>query len=232
MSEQWGQAPQQGRPDQQPYYQGQQPALGQPQPFNPYAQQQFAPAPPPGASRTRSIIISGVAGLAVIGGALGIYLAEKPGGSSESVQTASTTSASPTAGAATPTTTAGAPTPSLATANTADLLTTNQVCPAFLAIEQPLINQMGQIQNEADGQRVFDSYQPKFNDLAATTPPGQFQTQIQAVANDLNTIVAYIKANPHMSKPAPAAFDAELNTFQNDIDTVDNNCDPLGTSTS
>ncbi|MBR7827789.1 hypothetical protein KDK95_15830 [Actinospica sp. MGRD01-02] len=238
MSDQWGQPPQQGAPGQQPYYQGQ-PGPTQPmahpgqvqQPPGPYAHQHFAAAPAPSNTRKRPVIIGGIAALAVIGGALGIYFAVKPSGSSQSVRTASTAGISPTAtGQSAPA--AGAQTSSATAGDSSDLLTTNQVCPAFLAIEQPLISQMGQIQNEADGLRVFTAFQPKFNSLAASTPPGAFQTQIQTVANDLNTIVAYVKANPHMSKPAPAAFDAELNTFQNDIDTVDNNCDPLGTSTS
>jgi hypothetical protein len=241
MSDQWGNAPKHDGHGQQPYHQGWQPTpTGQPgypeqpqQPANPYPQQQFAPPPPPRTSNKRSIIISGVAALVVIGGALGIYLAEKPGGSGDSVQTASTTSATPTASVETTATAGtGAQTQSAAATDTTDLLSTNQVCPAFLALEQPLISQMGQIQNEADGQRIFGSFQPKFNALAATTPAGQYKAQIQTVADDLNTIVAYIKANPHMSKPAPAAFDSELNTFQNDVDVIDNNCDPLGTSTS
>ncbi len=76
------------------------------------------------------------------------------------------------------------------------------------------------------------SFQPKFDALAASTPPGLSQPQIQAVADHLDAIVAYIKANPHMSKPALAAFDDELNTFQDDADAIDNACDPLGSPTS
>lgn len=44
--------------------------------------------------------------------------------------------------------------------------------------------------------------------------------------------MVYIKANSHMPKPAAAAFDTELPAFQTDADTVNNNYDPLGGSTS
>jgi hypothetical protein len=206
---------------------------GQPQqPPGPYPQQRFAPATASGGSSKQVAIVSSIVAVAVIGGGLGIYLATQHSGSGTTVQTASTARMS-TSASAQPTATAAASAAAIGAGNsTADLLTTNEVCPSFLAIEQPLITQMGQITDEASGAKVFETFQPKFNALAASTPAGQYQTEIQAVASDLNAIVAYIKANPHMSKPAPAAFDAELNTFQTDADTVDNNCDPLGTSTS
>ncbi|HTJ67429.1 MAG TPA: hypothetical protein VL551_07870 [Actinospica sp.] len=244
MSEQWRQPPQQGGYSQQPYQQGQPPAAGQPAPptqppgyfgqpqlpSDPHPQQPYAPATAPDASSKRVAIISSVVAVAVIGGGLGIYLATQHGGPGTTVQAASTVRTSPGASAQ-PTATVAASATS-AGEDTADLLTTNAVCPAFLAIEQPLISAMNTITDEATGAAVFETYQPKFDALAASTPAGQYKTEIQAVARDLNAIVAYIKANPHMSKPAPAAFDAELNTFQTDADTVDNNCDPLGTSTS
>jgi hypothetical protein len=182
-----------------------------------------------------------VVALAVVGGALGIYFGTGSGGSHDTAQTASTSGLLP-GGSARPSTTSGdTPTPppsavaqarGLSAGEASDLLTTNQVCPSFLAVEDPLIDQMGQIQDEADGLRVFGSFQSKFDALAAATPPGQFQTQIQTVASDLDAIVAYVKANPHMSKPAPPAFDDESDTFQNDADAVDNACDPLGSPTS
>ena len=224
---QWGQQPQQNGYGQQPY----------PQPYaqQPYAQQQFAPVPPPTGPGKRPIIISGLIALVVIGGAAGIYFATQSGGSGGTVKVASTSGISPTVTAkptatdtqASPTSAANQASP-LSTAGDSDLLTTNQVCPAFLEIEQPLINAMGGINDEAEGLTVFETYAPKFNALAASTPAGQYQTEIQAVANDLDAILAYTKANPHMSKPAPPAFDTLLDTFQNDADTVDNNCDPLG----
>ena len=231
----YGQQPQ---PQQQPYPYAQ----PYPQPYaqQPYAQQQFAPVPPPTGPGKRPIIISGLIALVVIGGAAGIYFATQSGGSGGTVKVASTSGISPTV-TAQPTATASAagteqapPTSAatqaspLSTAGDSDLLTTNQVCPAFLEIEQPLINAMGGINDEAEGLTVFETYAPKFNALAASTPAGQYQTEIQAVANDLDAILAYTKANPHMSKPAPPAFDTLLDTFQNDADTVDNNCDPLG----
>ena len=246
MSDQWGQPPQQGGYSQQPYRQGQQPTgyYGQPQqPPSPYAQQQFAPLPPlppgPGRSSKRPIIISLVA-LAVLGGAAGIYFATQSSGSGGTVKVASTSGMSPTVTAptaaasatgtqASPTSTATRASP-LSTEGDSNLLTTHQVCPAFLEIEQPLINQMGDIDDEAQGLTVFESFAPKFEALAASTPSGQYQTEIRAVADDLDAIVAALKANPHMSKPAPPAFDDQLNTLQNDIDTVDNNCDPLGST--
>jgi len=261
MSDQWGQPPQQNGYGQQSYpqnYQGQQPAPTQPigqygqppqsqqqpypyaQPYaQPYDQQQFAPAPRSANSGKRPMIIGGLVALVVLGGATGIYFATQSSGSGGTVKVANTSGISPTV-AAQPTATATQASPTsaatqaspLSTEGDADLLTTNQVCPAFLEIEQPLINQMGDINNEAEGNTVFESFVPKFNALAASTPSGQYQTEIQTVATDLDAIVAYAKANPHMSKPAPAAFDTLLNTFQNDMDTVDNNCDPLGTSTS
>lgn len=234
---------------QQPFQQSQQPDGGrlappptQPagyygrpqQPSGPFPQQPFAPAPAPGSSNKRMAIVGSVVAVAVIGGGLGIYFATKHSGSGTTVKVASASSVSPSISAQ-PTGTAAAGAQASATGSgnsTADLLTTNGVCPSFLAIEQPLITQMGQITDEASGAKVFESFQPKFNALAASTPAGQYRTEIQSVANDLNTIVAYIKANPHMGAPAPAAFDTDLNTFQADADTVNNNCDPLGGSTS
>ena len=234
---QYGQQPQpQPQPQQQPYPYAQPYTQLYPQP---YPQQQFAPVPPPTGPSKRPMIISGLVALVVIGGAAGIYFATQSGGSGGTVKVASTSGISPTVTAqptataaatgtqASPTSAATQPSP-LSTAGDSDLLTTNQVCPAFLEIEQPLINAMGGINDEAEGLTVFETYAPKFNALAASTPAGQYQTEIQAVANDLDAILAYTKANPHMSKPAPPAFDTLLDTFQNDADTVDNNCDPLG----
>lgn len=285
MSDPWGQPPQQGGHDQQPYDQGQQ-SYPQPQPQpQPYPQPNQLPNPQPsrqpyppsyqpsyqqpyqqpypqgypqpyqqggqagqgspggpGGRGGRPAVISGLVALAVVGGALGIYFGTGSGGSHDTAQTASTAGLSPSGSArpsaasgdtpSPPPSAADTQAPSLSAGEASDLLTTNQVCPSFLAIEDPLIDQMGQIQDEADGLRVFGSFQPKFDALAAGTPPGQFRTLIQAVASDLDAIVAYIKANPHMSKPAPAAFDDELDTFQNDADAVDNACDPLGSPTS
>ena len=235
---QYGQQQPYPQPQQQPYPYTQQ----YPQPYaQPYAQQQFAPAPQSPNSSKRPMIISGLVALVVIGGAMGVYFATQSGGSGGTVKVASTSGISPTITAkpaatatssatgtqASPTSAATQASP-LSTAGDSSLLTTNQVCPAFLELEQPLINQMGGINDEAEGLTVFGSFAPKFDALAAGTPSGQYQTEIQAVATDLDAIVAYIKANPHMSKPAPAAFDTLLDNFQNDADTVDNNCDPLG----
>ena len=190
-----------------------------------------------GAASKRASIVAGLVAVAVIGGGLGIFLATEHAGSSRTVNIGGAAGFSPTASATytQPSATTGANPPASGTAgvqSTADLLTTNQVCPSFLAIEQPLIAQMNQITDEASGAKVFETFQPKFADLAASTPAGPYKVEIQSVADDLNAIVSYIKANPHMPKPAPAAFDAELNTFQTDADTVNTNCDPLGTSTS
>lgn len=256
MSDQWGQ-PGSQRPGygQQAYQSTPQSAAGQPAPPQQpeylaqpqqqpgqYYQQPLTSATTLGGSSKKGAIVGGLIAVAVIGGGLGIYLATNHTGSSPTVQSASTAGISPGASAtsAQPSATATAPAAAgnsqASTAaggqRTADLLTTNQVCPSFLAIEQPLIKQMGQITDEASGARVFETFQPKFDALASSTPTGAYKTQIQSVASDLDAIVAYIKANPHMPRPAPAAFDTELNALQNDSDTVDNNCDPLGGSTS
>jgi hypothetical protein len=210
----------------------------QPEPLpGTYHQQPVIPVAARGAIGKRTTIVAGLVAVAVIGGGLGIFLATEHTGSSLTVHRASAAGFSPSASAtsAQPSATTAANPPASGAAgvqSTADLLTTNQVCPSFLAIEQPLIAQMNQITDEASGAKVFETFQPKFADLAASTPVGPYKAEIQSVADDLNAIMSYIKANPHMPKPAPAAFDTELNTFQTDSDTVNTNCDPLGTSTS
>lgn len=228
---------------QQPYGQPAQP-MPQPQqamqqPMSPYGQpaaQPVHPVPPvqqqaipqqsePKTGRMSSAtsrLISGLVVLAIVGGGAIMYFVTHNGNSGGGSANASNTAAASGNGSG------GGSANSSGGGSQAQ----SQACNAYLAIEQPMVSQINQASGVSQQVSIFQASRGKFSSLASSTAPGQLQSQIQKVADDLGALVSFVQSNTDTSSTPPPQFTTLWNAFQSDANATADACSGSGSGGS